>query len=63
MVLPGLYGLAVVLSPDGTDPQPVSLLLRAVTLVGWSYAAAVAWRVRARGGADGRARPVAAAVQ
>lgn len=48
VALPVLYGLAAVLSPDGADPQPLSLLLRSIALVGWSYAAATAWRVRQR---------------
>jgi hypothetical membrane protein len=47
VALPTLYALAAVLSPDGLDPEPLSLLLRCIALVGWSWAAATAWRVRA----------------
>lgn len=46
VALPAFYALAAVLSPDGLDPEPVSLLLRCIALVGWSWAAATAWRVR-----------------
>lgn len=49
VALPVFYVLAAVLSPDGADSQPLSLLLRAIALVGWSFAAATAWRVRDAG--------------
>ena len=38
-----------------TDPQPLSLWLRGITLVGWGFAALVALRVRARLGSPDRA--------
>jgi hypothetical protein len=45
--LPALYVLSALLSDGGADPQPLSLLLRAIALIGWSFAAAAALRVRA----------------
>jgi hypothetical protein len=47
MALPALYVLSALLSDGGADPQPLSLLLRAIALIGWSFAAAAALRVRA----------------
>jgi hypothetical membrane protein len=57
IALPALYALAALLSPDGSNPEPLSLLLRCIALVGWSFAALTAWRVRTR--PDVSARPVA----
>lgn len=59
VALPVLLALGLALSPDQSDPQPLSLLLRAITLIGWGFAALVAWRVRS--GLDAsRERPVEA---
>jgi uncharacterized protein DUF998 len=57
VALPVLLGLAL-LATD-TDPQPLSLLLRVITLVGWGFAALVALRVRARLGAGDRREALA----
>jgi len=48
VALPLIYLAAALLSPDGSDPQPLSLLLRCIALVGWGFAALTAQRVRAR---------------
>ncbi|GAA3113809.1 DUF998 domain-containing protein [Streptosporangium carneum] len=45
VALPVIYVLSGVLSGGGTDPRPFSLLLRALALVGWSWASLVAVRV------------------
>lgn len=47
VALPVLLGLAVGLAPVDEDPQPLSLMLRCIALVGWGFAALVAARVRA----------------
>jgi hypothetical membrane protein len=52
VALPVFLALGV-LAP-ATDPQPLSLWLRAITLVGWGFAALVALRVRARLGSTDR---------
>jgi hypothetical protein len=41
------------------DPQSLSLWLRCITLVGWGFAALVAFRVRARLGSSDRADAIA----
>jgi hypothetical protein len=48
VALPVFLGLAVGLAPGAADPQPLSLMLRCIVLVGWGFAALVAARVRAR---------------
>ncbi|MET8054706.1 DUF998 domain-containing protein [Streptosporangium sp. NPDC005286] len=46
VALPALYLLAGLLSDDGENSQPLSLLLRAIALLGWGWAAVLAVRVR-----------------
>ncbi|MEU8382292.1 DUF998 domain-containing protein [Streptosporangium sp. NPDC048865] len=46
VALPALYVLAGALSDGGENSRPLSLLLRAIALLGWSWAAALAVRVR-----------------
>ncbi|GAA3407305.1 DUF998 domain-containing protein [Streptosporangium vulgare] len=46
VALPALYVLAGLLSDGGEDSRPLSLLLRAIALLGWGWAAALAVRMR-----------------
>ena len=46
VAIPALYLLSGVLSRGGEDPEPLSLLLRAIAFLGWGWASAVAVRLR-----------------
>jgi hypothetical membrane protein len=46
IALPALYLLASLLAGDGENPQPLSLLLRAIALLGWGWASMLAVRLR-----------------
>ncbi|NRQ39862.1 DUF998 domain-containing protein [Nonomuraea sp. NN258] len=46
VALPVCYALAGLYSGNGADPGPLSLWLRAIALLGWLWAAALALRVR-----------------
>lgn len=48
--LPTLYALAGALSDRGEDPQPLSLLLRAMAFLGWGWASVLAVRLRSTHG-------------
>ncbi|MGC5010706.1 DUF998 domain-containing protein [Streptosporangium sp. DT93] len=53
VALPVIYLLAGVLSDRGQDARPLSLLLRLLALVGWSWAATLAVRIRREVRVDG----------
>jgi hypothetical protein len=64
IALPALYLLADQLSHGGENPQPLSLLLRAIAFLGWGWASLLAVRLRSTAGAaqqgthaDHRPRP------
>ncbi|GAA3007135.1 DUF998 domain-containing protein [Streptosporangium longisporum] len=56
VALPVIYLLAGVLSDRGQDARPLSLLLRLLALVGWSWAALLAVRIRREVRGDGGRR-------
>lgn len=45
VALPAIYALSGVLSDGGANPQPLSLLLRALAVVGWGWASLLAVRL------------------